>query len=57
MGKLYTVKEIAELLQVNQRTVRTWLSKKTLKHIKLASNTVRITQEQLDEFLLSKEVK
>lgn len=50
MNKIYTIKEIAEILQVTERTVYTWARSGKLKAIKIGKSW-RVTQEALDEFL------
>lgn len=48
--KLYTTKEIADILQVSVFTVFRWIREGKLEHVKIASQ-YRITQEQLDKFI------
>ena len=48
--KLYTVKELAVILQVTERTVRNYLADGSLRYLKIGRN-IRVKQEQLDQFL------
>ena len=48
--KLYTTKEIAEILQINVFTVLRYIREGKIEHIKVGSQ-YRITQEQLDKFI------
>lgn len=50
MQKLYTVKEIAELLQMHEQTIYRLISKGELESINIGANK-RVSQEQLDKFL------
>ncbi len=50
MMKLYTTKEIADILQVSVFTVFRWIREGKLKHVMVGAN-YRVTQEQLDEFI------
>lgn len=51
---MFTVKEVAKQLSVEPNTVYTWIRKGKLNVTKLGNtqhSRVRITQEQLDEFM------
>jgi excisionase family DNA binding protein len=48
--KLYTAKEIAEILQINMFTVLRYIREGKLEHIKVGSQ-YRVTEKQLDKFL------
>jgi len=48
--KLYTAKEIAEILQINVFTVLRYIREGKLEHIKVGSQ-YRITEEQLNKFI------
>lgn len=50
MIKVYTPKEVAEMLQVTERTVYRWIDKGHLKAAKLGK-LWRITEQALNEFL------
>ena len=46
----YTKKQIAEIMQVHERTVSNWISLKKLSFFK-PDNTVRISGQMLNEFI------
>ena len=56
MSKLYTVKEVQEILQVSEGTVRRYLSEGKIKYVKVFGNT-RITKEELERHIKPVEVK
>lgn len=45
--KMYTLKEVSELLQIHRRTLYTWITKGKLITVKVGSQH-RITQEELE---------
>lgn len=45
--QLLTVREAAELLNVNQRSVRRWIEDETIPYLKLPSGSYRIPQGAL----------
>lgn len=50
--KFYRTKEVADILQVVEPTVRKWIKNNKLKATKLAGNkTIRISREALNEFI------
>lgn len=51
--KVYTAKEIADIMQMNVQTVLKYLRENKIEHIKIGTN-YRVTQEQLDKFMKSK---
>lgn len=51
--KYYTVKEVAELFKVVPKTVYLWTYEGKLKFSKMG-NMIRISQEDLDEFIVKK---
>lgn len=53
--KVYTVKEVAELLKVTERTVREYITKRQIKPLKAVKRGKRylITEENLKEFISS----
>jgi excisionase family DNA binding protein len=53
MEKYFTVKEIAEMFDINPQTVYNWIRTNKLESIKVGGN-VRIKQEQLDTFITIK---
>ena len=55
--RYYTPKEIAEKLKVHLQTVREWYRSGKLGCYKLGHRDVRISQEQLDAFLKTRESK
>src|SRR5205823_2313951 len=46
-----TVAEVAELLKLNQQTIRNWIDRGELPAIRVGSRRVRIRQSDLDEAL------
>lgn len=49
MEKLYTVKEVADILKLKEITIRQWMSRGQLQFIKIGGGrTVRITQQEID---------
>ena len=48
--KLYTVKEVAEILKVKEGTMRNYLSTGKIDFIKVLGNT-RITREELEKHI------
>jgi excisionase family DNA binding protein len=52
MAETYlTVAEIAQLLKVNQQTIRSWIDRRELAAVRVGSRRVRIKQSDLDGFL------
>lgn len=51
--KIYTVKEVSELLKVSERTVREYITKRQIKPLKAVKRGKRylITEENLKEFM------
>lgn len=54
MNRLYTAAEAAEKLNVPAVTIQDWTRKRMLGCIKIGSRNIRISQEQIDEFLKSR---
>ena len=50
MDKLYTVKEVAAILQVAEGTVRNYLTYGQIKYVKILGNT-RIKKEELEKHI------
>ena len=50
MERLYTPEEVAELLQVSEKTIRTWLKTRKLRGV-LAGRFWRIRESNLEAFL------
>ena len=48
--KLYTVKDLAEMLQVTEHSIRRYIREGKLECVRIG-NTIRFKQEQLDRFL------
>ena len=44
MEKLYTTKEVAEMLKLNERTIKRYIKEGTLKAVRIGS-AVRITEQ------------
>jgi excisionase family DNA binding protein len=53
--ELLTVKEVAELLKLNQQTARNMMDRGELGHVRVGQRRVRIRQSQLDAFLAAGE--
>jgi excisionase family DNA binding protein len=53
--ELLTVKEVAELLKLNQQTVRNMIDRGELGHVRVGQRRVRVRQSQLDAFLAAGE--
>lgn len=51
MKQYLTVKQVSELLMVEERTVRLWLKRGDLKGIKLGNKLWRVSQLDLSEFV------
>ncbi len=51
--EIYTLEEIAQLLQVTRRTIYTWVKDGKLKAFKVGRGW-RVTREELDAFLNSR---
>jgi excisionase family DNA binding protein len=50
-----TVQEIAQLLKLNQQTVRNMIDRGELGHVRVGQRRVRVRQSQLDAFLAAGE--
>ena len=58
MEKVYTVKDIANMLQVKETTVTYWIRKGKLTATRLAdSRLYRVKESDLNKFLENKEVE
>lgn len=53
--RFLTVQEVADLLRVNQQSVRNWLDRGELAGVRVGKRRVRIRQSDLDRFLHSGE--
>ena len=54
-NSLMTIKDIAEYLQVKDRTVYSWINKGIIPHYKIES-LIRFKENEINEWLSSKEV-
>jgi excisionase family DNA binding protein len=52
MDELLTVSEVADLLKVNQQTVRNWIDAGKLPAVRVGSRRVRVARPALDAFVL-----
>lgn len=52
LGKLYSVEIVAELLDVEEQTIRKWIKEGKLKSLKLAGTTLKIAETELERFVL-----
>jgi excisionase family DNA binding protein len=50
METLYTIEEVAQLVKVNQGSVRRWIRDGKLKTVKIVGN-VRITESELNRLM------
>ena len=55
-NSLMTIKDIAEYLQVKERTIYSWINKGIIPHYKLTNKVVRFNMNEVNEWLSSKEV-
>ena len=53
--ELLTVKEVAELLKLNQQTICNMIDRGELGHVRVGQRRVRVRQSQLDSFLAAGE--
>jgi excisionase family DNA binding protein len=49
--RMWTPHELAEYFKVDLRTIYRWIREGKLEAIKLGGGSLRISQEQLDQFL------
>ena len=49
--KLYTIKQVAEIMQVDRSTVSRWIKTGQLKHIKINDRNKKINEEKLKDLL------
>lgn len=50
MEKLYTTKEVAEMLKLNERTIKRYIKEGTLKAVRIGS-AVRITEKAIKDMM------
>jgi excisionase family DNA binding protein len=53
MDSLLTVAEVAELLKLNQATIRNWIDRGELPAVQVGQRRVRIKQSDLDDLISS----
>ena len=53
--ELLTVKDVAELLTLNQQTIRNMIDRGEMGHVRVGQRRVRVRQSQLDAFLAAGE--
>ena len=53
---LYTIKEVAQMLKINEQTLHRWVRDGKIETTRVA-NLHRISQEQLDKFLSQEKKK
>lgn len=53
--KLYTINQVAEILNVSSRTVYRYIDRGTLQATKTASGSIRISEEALNNFVYGRE--
>jgi excisionase family DNA binding protein len=51
LNKQYTVREVAKILGIHEHTLYRWIKQGKIDSIRLGYKTIRITQQQLDDFL------
>jgi excisionase family DNA binding protein len=54
--KLLTIKQVSEILQVHEQTVRDYIREGVLPCIRLGRKAIRVSHEDLDSFLNSRRV-
>ena len=54
LNKQYTVREIAKILGIHEHTLYRWIKQGKIGSIRLGYKTIRITQQQLDDFIANK---
>jgi len=50
-GKTYTVKDVAEMLHVTDRTVFKWFNSGILSHFSISERRILVTESELKRFL------
>ncbi|WP_256860487.1 helix-turn-helix domain-containing protein [Paraliobacillus ryukyuensis] len=50
--KLYSVEILAELLDVEEQTIRKWIKEGKSKALKLAGTTLKVSEIELERFVL-----
>ena len=53
--ELLTVKEVAELLKLNQQTIRNMIDRGEMGHVRVGQRRARVRQSQLEAFLAAGE--
>jgi excisionase family DNA binding protein len=53
--ELHSVADVAEMLKVNQQTVRNWIDRDELKATRVGARRVRVAESDLNHFLKLKE--
>lgn len=51
LQSFYTTDEVADILKVTRESVRRWVRDDKLKAVKLSGKFIRISQDDLDEFI------
>ena len=51
MDEVLTVKDVADLLKLNQQTVRNWIDQGSLPAVRVGRRRVRIKRSDLDQFI------
>jgi len=51
MNKLYTVSEVAELLDVNKVTVQRWLDKGKIKYVQIGNGWRRVPDSEIERIM------
>jgi excisionase family DNA binding protein len=52
LGKLYSIEIVAELLDVEEQTIRKWIKEGKIKALKLAGTTLKVSETELEKFVL-----
>ena len=51
MAKLYTLQEVADLLTLSVKTIRTYIQNGTLSAVRLGPRQLRVPESALNQFL------
>ena len=51
MDEVLTVKDVADLLKLNQQTVRNWIDQGSLPAVRVGRRRVRFKRSDLDQFI------
>lgn len=49
--KFYTPQQVADMMQFSKQTVLSWIKNGLLQSTRLGARTIRISQQQFDDFI------